>query len=154
MTAAFSRARKPGVVLRVSRIFVRGLAGGIHELPSQRGDAAEALQKIQRNALGGQDRASRAANFQDRLAAGERSSIRLEDFDVQLWIYAPKDFRGGFSARDDGAFARNNPAEGLLTFGNKELGRDVARADVFAQRDRDGIGCCVIHLRAVASEAR
>ncbi len=114
-------------------------------MPRQRGDPAQALKKIQRHALRGQNRAGRAANFQDRLTAGKRGSVRLEDIDIQFRVYPPENFRGGFSARDDGAFARNDSTEGPQPVGNKKLGRDVARADIFSQRDRDGVWFCFFH---------
>ena len=43
-TAAFSSARRPGSVLRVSR--TRIVAGEVDELPRERGDAGEVAQEV------------------------------------------------------------------------------------------------------------
>ena len=58
-TAAFSRARKPGVVLRVSRMRVVG-AGRVDEPPGQGGDAREVAEEVEGGPLGGEDRRQRS----------------------------------------------------------------------------------------------
>ena len=63
-TAAFSSARRPGVVLRVSRIRAPVPSTARTYARRQRRDAAEALQEVQRGALAGQERGGAARDAQ------------------------------------------------------------------------------------------
>ena len=83
-TAAFSSARKPGGCLAGIENFGARFADGFDELPGERGDAAETLQKIQRDPFRRQDRTGRAAHFEDRLAASQSGPVGLQDLDVKF----------------------------------------------------------------------
>ena len=63
-TAAFSSLRRPGVVLRVSRIFAFGAVDRLDVARGQRRHPGEVAEEVQRGALGGEDRAGRAAGDQ------------------------------------------------------------------------------------------
>ena len=71
-TAAFSSARSPGVVLRVSSTRVAGLAAahGLDVPPGQRGHARQVAEEVERGPLGGQDRAQRSGDHGHHVARG------------------------------------------------------------------------------------
>src|SRR6266702_7183035 len=76
----------------VCPIFLRMTSDGIHELPRQRCDAAEALKKIQRHAFGFENRARKAAQLNDNVASVYGSAIRLMDLDIRRGIDLPENF--------------------------------------------------------------
>ena len=59
-TACFSSARRPGVVLRVSRMRAPVPATASHPGGGERGDAGQVAQQVERRALGGEQRPHRA----------------------------------------------------------------------------------------------
>ena len=64
-TAAFSSARSPGVVLRVSRISRPGASHGLDEAGGQGGDAGEVAEQVERRPLAGEQRPRRAGDHRD-----------------------------------------------------------------------------------------
>ena len=73
-TAAFSSARSPGVVLRVSRIRAPVPLDRLDEAGGQRGDAGEVAEEVERRALGGQQRPRRARPTPRRRPAPRRAT--------------------------------------------------------------------------------
>ena len=65
-TAAFSSARSPGVVLRVSRIRAPVPSTAFDEARGERGDAREMAEEVERGALGGEQAPARALGARDR----------------------------------------------------------------------------------------
>ena len=59
-----------------------GFPDRLHKLVRQGGNAAKALEEIERDAFRGQDRSGGTADFQDRLATGQRRPVRLQDLYV------------------------------------------------------------------------
>ncbi len=76
-TAAFSSARRPGVVLRVSRTRVAGLAArdGVDVPPGGGGHPRQVTQEVERGPLRGEDRAQRAAHGADDRAGHHRGAV-------------------------------------------------------------------------------
>ena len=88
-TAAFSRARSPGVVLRVSSTLTRGShrGDGVDERPGRRRDPGEVAEEVERRALGGDDRAHRPADRGDDVAGCEQVPVVSLERDVERWIH-------------------------------------------------------------------
>ena len=76
-TAAFSSARSPGVVLRVSRTRVAGLAAahGVDEAPGQGGHARQVAEEVEGGALGGEDRPQRSPTVATTSPAADRRPV-------------------------------------------------------------------------------
>ena len=87
-TAAFSRDRSPGVVLRVSRTCDAGVhrGDGVDERPGRRGDPAEVAEEVERRALGGDDRAHRPADRRDDVAGREQVPVVALEGDLEARI--------------------------------------------------------------------
>ena len=73
-TAAFSSARSPGVVLRVSRIAAPGASHGLDEAGGQRRDPGQVAEQVERRALAGEQRARRAGDQRDVRRAPSRAT--------------------------------------------------------------------------------
>ena len=75
-TAAFSRARSPGVVLRVSSTRTAGFDRGdrVDEPPGQRGHPREVAEEVEGRALGGEDRPERAGDLGHDVTAAPPAS--------------------------------------------------------------------------------
>ena len=69
-TAYFSSARRPGVVLRVSRIAAPVPSTASTQRRVKRGNARQVSQQIQRGALGGEQRSGRSGRGQQHGAGG------------------------------------------------------------------------------------
>ena len=126
--------------------YFRGMiADGVNKLAGERCDAAEALQKIQSNALGFENRTRIAAKFDDYVARNDGIAIRVNDLDISCRIDPPKNLCGGTGAGNHRWFTRNNPSGCVQRFGDEKLGRDVAVADVFLQGSSDRIVIVRLH---------
>ena len=132
-TAAFSRPRRPGVVLRVSRTVAPPPASTADDLGRHRRDARQPLQEVQRGALGGEQRARRALDaHRDRARLFQTPSV-------------PRSISQSGSSRRKTASATSSPqiTPGLLlddrrdcaraSAGDRRLRRHVPRADVLRQ---------------------
>ena len=72
-TACFSSRRRPGVVLRVSRIATPRSRHGVDVAARQRRDAGEPAEEVQRDALAREDRAQRARDARRRPSCARRA---------------------------------------------------------------------------------
>ena len=81
---------------------------GLDEAARERGDAGEPLEEIERDALGGEDRADGAADFEHGLPAGEARAGAAHDAHAELRIDAAENLRGRLHARGDGGFLGKN----------------------------------------------
>jgi hypothetical protein len=63
----------------------------------------------------------------------------LADGNLDGRIDPAKNFRGGFGAGENCAFADDDSRDCRLILIDKKIGRDVSRADVFAQGDIDWV---------------
>jgi hypothetical protein len=118
---------------------------GVHELPRQGCDAAEALKKIQRHAFGFENRARKAAHLNDNVARDYGSAIRLMDLDIHRRIDLAENFRRRRSAGNNGWFPSNDTPGCVQPLGNEKLGGDVPVADVFFKRGCDWIVILRVH---------
>ena len=100
-------------------------------------DAAQPLQKVERDAFGGEDRARAAADFEDGHSRGHDRAIDLHDLDAEGGIDPPEDFRRHLCPGHDGPFLGNGAGRGLLVFTDKVMAGDVPGADVLAQGEID-----------------
>ena len=73
-TAAFSSARSPGVVLRVSQTRIVG-SGRLDEAMGERGDARQVAEEVEGRALGGQHRCERARDGAEHLTGRDRVAV-------------------------------------------------------------------------------
>ena len=127
----------------------RGLAGienfrgmfahRFDKLTSQGGDPAQALEKIQRDPFRFEDGPGQTLNLHDGVARLDLGAVFANDLDFGRAIDSVKNFGGCVRAGDDGFFARDNSRLGLRISGDEKLGRDIAVANVFLQRDSNRI---------------
>ena len=115
-------------------------ANGFDEAARERGDAGEPLQKIQRDALAGEDRAHKAADFEHGVARRDFTAVVAENRDMQSAVHARESFRSRLHAGDDRRFLRYDPRATALIFGHEKFARHVTSADVLGERGGDGIG--------------
>ncbi len=104
---------------------------GIGKLAGERGDAAEALQEVERYAFALKQAAGVAIDRGDGFAGAAEIAIALQQRD------AIEDFTEHFGSGEDERLARDECAARAAVFGNAGAGGDVARADVFLERDAD-----------------
>ncbi len=136
-TAYFSAMRRPGRVLRVSRMAARVPAHGLDIGPGGGGHGRQGLQEIQRRALGGQQGAGIATDF-DQHAAGcrQQSPSSTCQSMVQAEVEHPKTGVEPRPAGDHRGFAADDAGARGLRGGNQP-GGEVAAADILVQRARD-----------------
>jgi hypothetical protein len=70
----------------------------------------------------------------------------LQDFDNQVRVHPPKNFRRCFDARDHAPFPRDNPAKRAEITAHKKISRDIAFAEIFPQSDSNRICAGVRHI--------
>ena len=137
-TAYFSNRRQPGVVLRVSRICARVPLMASTNCAVSVAMPDKPLDKIQRHALGAQDRPRRAGNFQqecrhlsprDWPSLASRSKLMAAE---SSWNAASAN-----RARDDQRFTRAHDGTGHGRFGHGGERRHVAATDVLGQGGLD-----------------
>ena len=128
------------MVLRVSRICARVPLIGGNKLRGQRGDAGKALDKIQRDALGAQNGAGRAGNFQQSFAGlATRCAVSAKLLSILIFGESSRKAASGkIQSGDDERFAR--PHDGMRRQISRHGGqrRRVAAADVLGERGLDG----------------
>ncbi len=78
----------------------------LDELRSQSGDAGKPLDKIQRDALGAQNRARRAGNFQQHFPGGNSLSIANQFFNFDFRRQFVKSSFGKLNSSDNELFSR------------------------------------------------
>ena len=113
-------------------------ADGNHELRGERGDAGKVLHKIQRDSLGGQNRAGGTGNAQQIVATRNVGAVVNQIFNFYRRRKAAKGGLGEIEAGDDERFARAHDGFERQAFRHGGARRHVAAADVLGQRAFDG----------------
>ena len=111
---------------------------GLDKTPRERGGAGKALDEIQRDPLGGEDRAHGAADFEDGVAFRQSRAVLAHHAHFELRIDPPENLRARADARCDGALFGKNPRASLL-LANEVARREIARPEVLGERNGDGI---------------
>src|SRR5215216_6646157 len=119
----------------------------VNKLPRQRRDPAEPLQKIQRDAFPLQNRARKAAHFDDRRARTNSVAINTSDVDVRRRIDLSKYLSGGPGTGDDRILASNNSSECMQRLRNEKATGDITIANVFLQRGGNRVVTVELHAR-------
>ena len=138
-TAAFSSSRSPGVVLRVSRTRARVPATARDVARGQRRHPAEALQEVQRRALGGEQRGGVAL---ERRAPGRRSRhapSSARGATRAAGSSAAKHALGGVEPKSTPGCLLRDPRPRARAGRDGRLRRHVAGADVLGQRAGDEV---------------
>src|SRR5439155_11459718 len=134
--------------------FGRMISDRIHGLACQRCHTAKALQKIQCDAFGFENRARKNAHLNDDVAGDDGSSIRVLDLDIGRRIDPPKNFRSSTGAGNDRWLTSNDAACCVQPLGNEKLGGYVPVADIFLERSRERIVIFRMHEGAEATRYR
>ena len=126
-TAAFSRTRSPGVVLRVSRTCDRrvALVRRRHVLRGQRGDARQVAEEVERGALGGEDRAQRARHLHDRVAGRHLGAVGHVPDELERGVDLPEGLDGA-GPPGQHAVCRARNAKWAVTSAGHQRRRQVA----------------------------
>ena len=112
--------------------------GGIHELCRERRHAGQPLDKIQRDALGAQNRARRAGNFQQARAGFDAPAVFGQAFNFDRGgKFAERRF-GKIESGDNQRFARAQDRLGRRGYGHDGKRCCVTAADVLGQGGLDG----------------
>ena len=144
-TAYFSSARRPGVVLRVSRIAAPGAGDRVDVALRQRRDAGESAEEVERHPLAGEDRALGPCYQGHGGRPIDDGAFSHERLEANIAIERAKDGLGDAEPADDAGLLDEElgRADGLGRDGG--LGRDVAFPDVLREcRRHDPLQ----HLRA------
>jgi hypothetical protein len=120
-------------------------AHGLDIGPGGGGHRRQGLQEIQRLALGAQQRARVAADFDQHAVGGDGVALADLPVDDATEIERLKTGIEPWTAGDHGGFAADDAGARSLRCGD-ELGGEVAAADVLGQRARD-IGQNLIYIQ-------
>ena len=96
------------------------------------------LDEIQCHAFGGENRARRAGDFQQRLAAVQALAVSDKAFNLDRGRKLGKGARGEFEAGDAERIARTHHSHGHGRFRHGGERGHVAGADVLGERELDG----------------
>ena len=138
-TAAFSSARSPGVVLRVSRIRAPVPATASTYRAVSVAIPGQPLQEVQRGPLGGQDRPRGALDLQHRPALAPLP-LRGEALERDRRIERAERLLGDVEAEHDPGRLLRDQRPRASVLGHGRGGRHVAVADVLGERSRDDVG--------------
>ena len=159
-TAAFSSLRRPGVVLRVSRIRALGAGDRLDVAGGQRRHPGEVAEEVQRGALGGEERAGGAAGDQHlgRARPGATRPRRPASRPPPPRTGAIVSATRSSPKTTPGAFWTIRARRGRLGR-DRRLAGDVAVAEVLGQRPGDQLahllgGNCGHHVGAPYRERR
>ncbi len=104
----------------------------------ERGDAAQSTQKIERDALAGEDRARRAFDLgEERRHVGDGRSVLDERLDANGWVDGAEHRGGDRDAAHDAGLLEQELRTAARVRGDERCGRPVSCADVFSQRRGD-----------------
>ncbi len=117
----------------------RIISDSVDEFAREGCDAAEALQKIQRDPFRLENRTCQATQFDNNVAGIDVIAIAATNLDVRPRIDPPKNFRGCAGTRNDRFFMRNDASGCVQGFRHEKISRDVAVADVFFKCGGDGV---------------
>ena len=142
-TAYFCRARRPGIVLRVSRTARTGCQlSASAQLRGERGDAAQMAQQVQRAAFGGQQLAGRRIDGHQRVATPDAGAVGDELVDRRRIAADGVDHRGGHRQTGDRAGgAGGEHGDAALVGRHRRGGGDVdASVEILGHRRPDQRG--------------
>ena len=107
------------------------------KLARQSRNAAEVLEKIERDPFSGEDRTSPPAHLENSRSAGYGGAILLHDLSAQARDRPGERLGRHFRPGDNGALLGDRTGGSLPVFVYKILARDIATADVFTEREID-----------------
>ena len=109
---------------------------GFHKTACQRGDAAHALQEIERRALARQDRPQISAQFRDRIALADLVAVLLARIPDESRVKPAKNHLCHLQPGHDSGLLGQNHRARVRRFGKERYGK-VSAADVLFQRALD-----------------
>ena len=115
-----------------------GAVHRVNKAAGEGGDAAEALEEVERGAFGRKEGAGRTVGGEDEGAGGELVAVVFLEGDFDGGIDLAEDLRGGGGAGEGGGFLGDEADGGTMLRGDKALGGDVAGAEVFSEGSPDG----------------
>ena len=105
----------------------------------QRGNAAQAAEKIERRALAGEQSARGPLHYGDGRAGSNLAAVLNHARELDLWIEHPERGLGEIETRDHARLARHDLSLALCVGHDDRIGGDVARiAEILFQCPRDG----------------
>jgi len=105
----------------------------LHQLPRQRGDAGEALEKVERHPLARQDAARPALDHRDAVAVGDGLAVNRMQRDHQARVHlAEHHVRDGAAGEDIGPARQDVGARARLVVHQRDGGH-VCLADILPQ---------------------
>ena len=141
----FLQSAKPWSGLSRIEDFRGMLTHRVDKLPGERGDSAQALEKIQRDPLRFKDRPGQAVNLDDRVAGIDFGTVVVNYLNARRAINPMKNFRGCVRSGDDRFFARHNFCRSHGAGVHKRFRGDIAFTNVLLQRDRNRIVNGITH---------
>jgi hypothetical protein len=114
-----------------------GAGEGIRAAAGLGGDPAEALEEIESRAFACENAAGRSFQRDDLCAGGHNGSVAGVDRDMDGGVECCEDRRGGFRAREDPGFARDDHAAGAAVGWHKAGGSDISGPDVLGEGHAD-----------------
>jgi hypothetical protein len=111
-----------------------GAGDRVHARPRERRHAREPGEEVQREPLAGQDGGERALEHRDRRAGREPLAVPQGPPLAELRVEPAEDPRGRGGPAEHSLLARDDPRAAARARRDGELGREVARAHVLAQR--------------------
>ena len=118
---------------------------GIGELARGGGHSAEALQEVEGDAFAGEQGTGASADGGDDFAIGAAVAILLEDIELIDAAAQLVDLPKESDAREGERLAGQKTSGGHACFGHAGDAGDIARADVFFERETDNFihgWCC------------
>ncbi len=132
----FERAQAGGGLAGVEHA-AAGAGDGIGVLAGESGDAAQALEEVEGDALAFEQGAGAAADSGEDLAIDAGIAIVLEELQVIDAAAQGVDLGEQVEPGDDEGLAGQEAAGGHLGFGDAGAAGDIAGADVFFEREAD-----------------
>ena len=112
---------------------------GIHKFARERGDAAELLDEVQRRALGGEDAADRAGDFDRGVAGLQCVAVPADAPHVEGRIHQCERPHRAIHACEDARFLRKDPRLSAAHGVHEIFARQISAADVLRERERDRV---------------
>ena len=114
-------------------------AAGLDEPPRPRGDAAEALEKIERRAFTNEERPRRSLNRGQLVASAAEVAVVAPGARAHVRIELPERLERHVDAGKHAVALHHEHAARLLPGGHRRVGGDVTVANVFVERATDGV---------------
>ncbi len=148
-TAAFSNARRPGVVLRVSRILAPVPSTALTNRRVRVATPDSRWRKFSATRSAVRIPPARPRTVSTVSPADQGSAVAVLRLNHQRRIDPPEHFDGGPRAGERERFLGENPGGGPLRGIDEKLDRDIPAANILRQRGGDGI----INVKALGHEA-